>query len=119
MTDEQIRITVLTEMFLGLGHEPTPERIAYYVRLTKNVPTKYLRVACDSAVSKSTTGFPATPGQIIHEAEFIHMGLRKRESKAAAVEAWTAHEASLGQAEPESPDEIAQLIDLSLRKAGA
>lgn len=79
MNDEQIRITVLTEMFLGLGHEPTPERIAYYTRLTKNIPLKYMRVACDHAVCASKSGYPPSPGEIIGQAERIHREIVVRE----------------------------------------
>lgn len=115
MNDEQIRITALTEMFLGLGHEPTPERIAYYARLLKNVPTKYIRVACDHAVVKSKSGYPPSPGEIIDQAERIHRDLvvaQRLEARAAEREAEIAEAIA-------SPEEIGQLIDLSLRKAGA
>lgn len=113
MTDEQIRITALTEMFLGLGHEPTPERIAYYARLLANVPTKYVRVACDHAVVRSKSGFPPSPGEVIDQAERIHREIvvtQRLEARTAARESEIA-DAS------ESPDDIGQLIELSLRKA--
>ena len=117
MNDEQVRITVLTEMFLGLGHEPTPERIAYYVRLTKNVPTKYYRVACDSAVCKSKTGFPATPGQIIEEAERIHRDLvisgrdEMTQKMRAEIRAEFERERETGEVGTED------IIDLAMRRA--
>lgn len=127
MSDEQIRITVLTEMFLGLGQEPTPERIAYYVRLLKNVPTPYLRVACDSAVCASKSGFVPGPGEIIEHAERIHRDKirSEREARDAEIQAELdskriAWDAEHGRAKPQEGDDgVAALIDMSLRRVGA
>lgn len=114
MTDEQIHITALTEMFLGLGHEPTPERIAYYARLLKNVPAKYIRVACDHAVVKSKSGFAPSPGEIIEQAERIHRELVMKREIAAARAAYDAA-VQAEQEEALRAHEIGALIDESLK----
>lgn len=115
MNDEQIRITALTEMFLGLGHEPTAERIAYYVRLTKNVPTRYFRGACDSAVCKSTTGFPPSPGEIIREAERIH---RERVVRERNERDRLEYDAEVAKLTEQDPDEVGKIIDMALSNRG-
>lgn len=112
MTDEQIQITALTEMFLGLGHEPTPERIAYYARLLKNVPAKYIRVACDHAVCKSKSGFPPSPGEIIEQAERIHREIVTEARKKRADEVLAAERAEVIEAGGD-------VIDMLERKFGA
>jgi hypothetical protein len=114
VNDEQIRITALTEMFLGLGHEPTPERIAYYTRLLVNVPIKYIRVACDQAVVASSTGYPPSPGEIIRQAERIHREIVTRERRERADAELAAEVAKLTT--EESPDEVGRLIDMALNK---
>lgn len=116
MTDEQIHITALTEMFLGLGHEPTPERIAYYARLLKNVPAKYIRVACDHAVAASTSGFPPSPGEIIKQAERIHRDLILSAREAEHEKARLEFEAERARLMPsEDAEAIAKMIEDSLR----
>lgn len=97
MNEEQIRITALAEMFLGLGQEPTPERVAYYQRLTKNIPAKWFRVACDHAVCASTSGFAPSPGEIIQQAERLAREAIKKESKARAEAQWNGHVAELDE----------------------
>lgn len=114
MNDEQIRFTALVEMFIGLGQEPAPERTAYYVRLTKNVPTEWFRVACDHAVCASTSGFPPSPGEIIAQAERLHRERVVRESKQRAQAQWDEHVAEI-----EDPDAIGKLIDGALAKFDA
>jgi hypothetical protein len=102
-------------MFLGLGHEPTPERIAYYARLLVNVPTRYIRVACDHAVVKSKSGFPPSPGEIIDQAERIHRELvvaQRLEARASD------RDAAIAEA-TESPEEVGRLIDMALRRERA
>jgi hypothetical protein len=92
MNDEAIlrsqQITVLTEMFLGLGTEAVEERVAYYLRLLQRVPVDILRLACDHAVCESTNGFVPGPGQIIQAAETIHAARVKAKRKAWADEQW-------------------------------
>lgn len=114
MNDEQIRITALTEMFLGLGHEPTPERLAYYTRLTKNVPTEWFRVACDHAVVASKSGYPPSPGEIIAQAERLHRERVVRESKQRAQAQWDEYVAEI-----EDPESVGKLIDSALAKFDA
>lgn len=111
MNDEQIRITVLTEMFLGLGHEPTPERIAYYDRLLRNVPTKWLRVACDHAVCASPNGFPPGPGEIIKHAEKLHRDHALAERREWAAQEW----ARVSSGAVEDAEEVGRIIDDALK----
>ncbi len=121
MNDEQIRITSLTEMFLGLGHEPTPERIAYYARLLVNVPTRYIRVACDHAVVKSKSGFAPSPGEIIDQAERIHRELREKAAREHARQ-WSASvfgDRQPSEADVSDPNEVGKLIDMALRRERA
>lgn len=84
MTEQEKRVAVLTEMFVGFGAEAIEERIAYYMRLTKNVPIEYLRVACDAAACEMTTGFPPGPGDIVRAAEQIHNDIVKRNRRSYA-----------------------------------
>ena len=85
MTESEKRAAILAEMFIGFGAEGNEERIAYYMRLTKNVPVEYLRVACDSAACEMTTGFPPGPGDIIRAAEKIHNDIVRRNRKSYAI----------------------------------
>lgn len=115
MNDEQIRITALTEMFLGLGHEPTPERLAYYTRLTKNIPIEWYRVACDHAVCASKSGFPPNPGEIIDQAERLHREKRVRDAREQARIAWSEHEERVG----DDPVEVGKMLDAAFSRFDA
>lgn len=88
MNEQETRVAILTEMFITFGQEAIPERIASYLRLTKNIPVEYMRVACDSASCEMTTGFPPGPGDIIRAAEKIRDDRVKVQRRAAALNAW-------------------------------
>lgn len=96
MNDDERRlraeqITVLAEMFVGLGHEAPDERVEYYLRLLHRVPPRILRMACDKAVLDERGGFVPGPGQIMQAAEEIESKRRKHEFKQRAAQQWADH----------------------------
>lgn len=92
MTDDatisRLRLTILAEMFAGLGHEVSEHRIGYYARLLELIPPDTLRAACDRAVLEAPNGFPPGPGAIMQAAESINAAKIKAERKAWADEQW-------------------------------
>lgn len=92
MTDEatvaKLQLTILAEMFAGLGHEVSEHRIGYYARLLQRVPPDILRSACDRAVLEAPNGFPPGPGEIMQAAEAINSARLKAERKAWADQQW-------------------------------
>lgn len=87
-TTTKLQLTILAEMFAGLGHEVSDHRIAYYARLLSRVPPDILRAACDRAVLNAPNGFPPGPGEIMQSAEAIRDERVKAERKAWADEQW-------------------------------
>ena len=77
---DEVRATVLVEMFLGLGKEATRERVAYYLRHAGQVDPAVLRDACDAAVLARSDDWVPGPGEIMREVRKL-VGARRVEAR--------------------------------------